>query len=81
MKADVEKFQNGNSHDLKVRCSPLILNLGIVWCIGVLLHAPDSLPLRKEFLYTLNMKLSGSEDLSGRFGKEINPLPMLGIEP
>jgi len=81
MKADVKKFQNGNSHYLKARFPPLILNLSIRWGISVLLHAPDSLPVTKGFLCPLNMKLSGFEDTSGRFGKEIHPLPMLGIEP
>ena len=66
---------------LKVRFSPLILNLGVRWGIGVLLHAADSLTLRKESQCPLHMKLGGSEDMSGRFGKEINFLPILGIEP
>jgi hypothetical protein len=55
---------------LNVRCSPLILNLGVRWGIGVLLHAQDYLTLRKASLYPLNMKLGGSDDLSGRFGKQ-----------
>jgi hypothetical protein len=55
---------------LKLRYSPLILNLGVRWGISVLLHAPDSLTPRKVSLYPSNKKLGGNEDLSERFGKQ-----------
>jgi hypothetical protein len=63
------------------RCSFTILNLDTIWK-RVVSFTPQPLYLRqKSPRYLSDRRLSGPQSRFGRYGEDINILPLPGIEP